>query len=167
MPDKAYPQNPRDLLPAEQVLLGATRLWAGKSRMPKHAFDAVQNYYGMFDIKDAAKSHVAILSNSAAAGRRALTINVLCNPNLTLDESHIVHAVAYTQRGDIDRASATLSNWLPLEAVRLTMPAMSALADNLIAKRLVAPLRPWSCAPDLRGFMHHGTIVEELSSLAH
>lgn len=164
---QAFPRNPRDLYAAEQVLLGGTRLWASKSEAPDQAFESVERYYELFDVKGAARSHVAILSNCMLAGRRRMCVNALCNPSLTLDESHEVHMVAYAQRGDAEKAAGILSNWLPTSAVRLTMPAVKALGEAMVAKKLVASLRPWSCAPDFCDIAQARATPVETSLLAH
>jgi len=165
--DSPFPSNPRELQSAEQVLLGATRLWVSKAENSDQAFEAIRSYYSMFGVEDAAQSHVAILYHSATAASRPIRINALCDPGLTLDESRLVHAVGHAQVGRHDLSSGCLASWLAPAALRLTLPAVKALADGLAARNLIASVRPWSCASGLSDFDRMASPHLQASSLAH
>jgi hypothetical protein len=162
-----FPQNPRELEVAEQLVLGATRLWMSRAESQASAVWAVEQYFAMFGVESAARSHAAILYNSSIAASRQIFVNGLCNPRLTLDESRIVHAIAHAQAGHSASAAGLLSSWLPRSALRLTMPPLVALAKVLAEKDLIVPIRPWSCAPDFSDFQHYDAAHPPTSALAH
>jgi len=162
-----FPKNPRQLEAAEQMILGATRLWVCKTVELEDALQPVAHYYAKFGVVGAAHSHAAILHNSATAASRKITINCLCASELTLDESRIVHAIAHAQAGRPDAAIKCLASWLPDAVLRLTEPSLNALADAFTVNNFTVPIRPWSCAPDFSDVLHGDTSYLLKSTLAH
>ncbi len=137
------PANPRELSAAEQVLLGATRLWVSKAKSAAAAYEATSYYFSLFGIEQAARSHATVLEHSAVAARRKIRIDCLCSPCLTRDEARIVHAVGHAQADRMRAARRELESWLRDAAVRLTLPALAALAATLTGRGLVVEVRPW------------------------
>jgi len=162
-----FPKNPQQLEAAEQLILGATRLWVCKSLELGDPLDSVKHYYAKFGIVSAANSHAEILHNSAIAANRKITINCLCASELTLDESRIVHAIAHAQAGRTEVGIRFLASWLPDASLRLTEPSLNSLAKAFTTMNLVVPIRPWSCAPDFSDILHGGVTYRLKSSLAH
>ncbi|HKK31766.1 MAG TPA: hypothetical protein VKA18_15385 [Alphaproteobacteria bacterium] len=137
------PCHPRDLYPSEQVVLGATRLWAAWHRRGEPTDEALDRYFAFFSASHAAASHGTLMRNSWIAATRSLTINAVDCKCLSRDEERICHAVAFAQRRSERRAANILGDWLPPAAVRLTMPALQGLGDALAARSFCLPLRHW------------------------
>lgn len=148
MPLADPPATPRDLEKGEQVLLGATRIWfARRGRSAEAAetaaFQAVERFFGFHGLSACAQSHHGLMRAGVVAGVRPLRVNGVARQGLTEDEAAIVHAVGCGQAGRSAQAAAILAGWLPPAAIRLTMPALLALADSLAAQGVETPVRPW------------------------
>ena len=146
------PAEPKDLYPAEQIVLGATRLWVARHRRGAPPGPVLDRFFAFWNAEAAAASHDALMRHSAVAAHRTIAVhNVECSC-LSKDEERLAHAVAYVQRRWTRDAARILHHWLPPAAVRLTLPALQGLGQVMAERSFCLPLRAWNVgAPDPAG----------------
>lgn len=166
-PQKSLPAHPRDLYPAEQVVLGATRLSMAAHRNGADPKIMLDRYFAYTGARAAAASHGAVMRNLVIASRRMPVILETAAERFSPDEESLVHAVAYAQRGWDRFAAEMLGQWLPPAAVRLTLPALQGLAGALADRRLCLPLRPWHVSSGTNVSYWQTEIMAPTSTMLH
>ena len=140
---RSTPKHPGDLYPAEQMILGATRLWAHQHRQGEETSDLLTRYFQFVGCLPAMASHNALMQHCHVAGCRPIALHSVNCPCLSEDEESIVHVAAYGQRRWDTYAADLLGRWFQPAAVRLTLPAVRGLGEALASYGFCIPLRPW------------------------
>ena len=140
---RVAPAEPKELYPSEQIVLGATRLWVARHRRGTQPEPVLNRFFAFWDAEAAAISHHTLMRHSALAANRAIAIHDVECSCLSKDEERLAHAVAYAQRRWTKEAARMLEVWLPPAAVRLTLPALSGLAQALAERSYCLPMRAW------------------------
>lgn len=152
-PRAPWTDRTEDLTLGEAILLQGTRRWVACLHQEQEPLPVLEAHFTHYGIAGPAASLNAVLRNIAFAASRMVDVRGSACPSLSPDEADLLHAVAGFQRNDSKPAYEALSNWLPPAAIRLSVDALSNLAQTLRAAGLILPLRATGAAFEAKG--HH------------
>ncbi len=112
LPASDYPTRATDLDRAESLLLIAIRWWVAAMRTAEDPLPRLSQGLDMAGAREAAFSIDALMGVVARTARRMLTVHCPRCPNLSDDETQLLHAASLAQDGDSPAAERALRHAL-------------------------------------------------------
>ena len=113
MQPTTIPTAPCDLVPSEQLVLGASRVWLTEWCEDEFNFGTVKRFLGFYSAEAAAPSHHSFMYGVVTSAEKPISASRLNGKTLSDDEFRIVHAVGCMQAGRYAIAQRILLRWLP------------------------------------------------------
>src|SRR4051794_17002802 len=133
-----YPTACRDLNTGECVALLAFRWWVAAFRRNEDPMPRLRVGLREAGAVDAAVSMNGLMVIVTLSGRRSMTIHQPRHPALAPDETHLLHAAAFSQRGDRSQAEKALRTaLLSAQEAELAMGPLEDIARLFAQARLL------------------------------
>jgi hypothetical protein len=147
MQPTSIPTAPCDLVPSEQLVLGASRIWLTEWHEKKFNFCNAKRFLSFYSAESAAPSHHSFMYGVVTSAEKSISTSRLNGKTLSDDEYRIVHAVGCMQAGRYATAERILLRWLPPAAARIHVKQLSDFAASLSSLGIKTPIRPWRTQP--------------------
>jgi hypothetical protein len=147
MQPTTIPTAPCDLVPSEQLVLGASRVWLTEWRQAEFNFCTVKRFLSFYSAEAVAPSHHSLMYGLVTSAEKPISASRLNGTTLSDDEFRIVHAVGFMQAGRYAVAERILLRWLPPAAARIHVQQLSEFAASLSSLGIKTPIRPWRTHP--------------------